>query len=233
MSNENPNNTPHWRNKLDEMKHLPGSSFTSDAAWDKLYGRLRGNKNSKKIFWYWIAAACLVFALIITVLNYHKNASETSTKQAAVKQEREINKHGIKVEAVDNKKNEGGNENVNELGKDKMVAASNKPIQRKRRLATSGVAAKVQSNDVAINYPEQQPVAKSLQIVNNSTIAVVPAKKKLNVVHINELGYPVPETDMLGKIDRRYKMKLANGEVYGNPSTVYKNTDFTILKTKL
>ena len=233
MSNENPNNTPHWRNKLDELEHIPGSLFSSDTAWDKLYGRLRGNKNSKKIFWYWIAAACLVFGLMVTVLNYHKNTLETSNKETAIKREREINKHAAKVEAVDNNKNEGGNENVNELGKDKIVATSNKPIQRKRRIAPTEVATKVRSNEVAINYPKHEPVAKSLQVVSNSTAALVLPRKKLNVVHINELGDPVPETDMVGKIDRRYKMKLANGEVYGNPSTVYKNTGFTILKTKL
>ena len=61
MSNEDPNNTSPWRNKLDELEHLPGSAFNRDAAWDKLYGRFQGNKKSKKIFWYWIAAACLLF----------------------------------------------------------------------------------------------------------------------------------------------------------------------------
>ena len=80
MSNEDPNNTPHWRNKLDELEHLPGSAFNGDAAWDKLYGRLQGNKKSKKMFWYWIAAACVVFGLMITLLNYYKSNPEAARK---------------------------------------------------------------------------------------------------------------------------------------------------------
>jgi hypothetical protein len=44
MSNENPNNTPQWRSKLDELEHFPGTAFNSDVAWDKLYGRLQGKK---------------------------------------------------------------------------------------------------------------------------------------------------------------------------------------------
>src|SRR4249919_3088538 len=81
MSNENPNNTSPWRNKLDELEHSPGSAFNKDTAWDKLYRRLRVNKKSKKILWYWIAAACLFFSLIITLLNYHKSPVQPSNKE--------------------------------------------------------------------------------------------------------------------------------------------------------
>src|SRR5262244_4018272 len=70
MSNENPSNTPHWRDKLDDLDHLPGSTFSRDAAWDKLHGRLRGNKKSKKIVWYWIAAACFLFGLVSVMLDH-------------------------------------------------------------------------------------------------------------------------------------------------------------------
>jgi predicted nucleic acid-binding protein len=98
MSNENPNNTPPWRNKLDELEHLPGSVFIKDAAWDKLYGRLRGNSKSKKIFWYWIAAACLLLGLLITLLNYDKNTSQPANKETAIKkQPKEIKKPVLNV----------------------------------------------------------------------------------------------------------------------------------------
>ena len=96
MSNENPNNTSPWRNKLDELEHSPGSAFNRDAAWDKLYGRLRGNKKSKKISWYWIAAACLLFGLMITLLNYNKSTSQPPNKETVLKQPKQINKTRFK-----------------------------------------------------------------------------------------------------------------------------------------
>lgn len=226
MSNDNPNNTPHWRNKLDELEHLPGSSFSSDAAWDQLYGRLRGNKKNKKILWYLIAAASLVFALMITVLNYHKNTSETLNKETTIKQEKEINKPMVKDEET----NKDKNENRTELINDQIASVPNKPIQRERRV----VATEVHANDSAINYPEQEPIAKSLQIVKNSTTTVLPPKKKLNVVHINELGDPVMESPDITRIEdiHSFQLKFGNGEVLSNSPITSKSSGLIILKTK-
>src|SRR6476659_8841847 len=81
MSNENPNNTPQWRSKLDKLEHFPGSAFNSDVAWDKLYGRLEGKKKSKKILWYWIPAACLLFVVMITILNYQRPTPQVLNKE--------------------------------------------------------------------------------------------------------------------------------------------------------
>ncbi len=228
MSNENPNNTPHWRNKLDDLERLPGSTFHANAAWDKLHGRLQGDKKSKKIHWYWIAAACLVFGLIIMILNFQKTTPPILNRETVKEQPKEIKKPVLKLQEAS--KNEI--DNIPGSVKDKIVTTSNQPAQRNRRIVPTEVA-KVQSNDTMANYPEQEPVAKSLQIVNNnSTAATAPPKKKLNVVHINELGDPVIEVpDMASKMGK-HSFKLANEEVYVNP-TVYKNTDFTILKTKL
>lgn len=229
MSNENPSNTPGWRNKLDDLEHLPGSGFNGNAAWDKLHGRLRGNKKSKKIYWYWIAAACLLFGVMITILNYQKPTPQNPGKETVKEQPRE-SKPVLKVDET----NKNENENVAKSEKNKIVSASDKPGQRDRRVAHTQAVAKVHSDDVVINYPEKEPLVKPLQITNaNPTTAVLPPKKKLNVVHINELGDPVIEIpDMASKMGK-HSFRLGNGEVYANPSTVYKNTDFTILKTKL
>ena len=121
MSNENPNNTPQWRSKLDELEHFPGAAFNSDGAWDKLYGRLRGKKKSKKILWYWIAAACLLFGLAITLLNYHKSTTEPVNKEIVIKQQEpnEIKKPALKVAEVDKNKHE--KESEPELEKNKIA----------------------------------------------------------------------------------------------------------------
>jgi len=229
MSNENPNNTPHWRNKLDDLEHLPGSAFNSDAAWDKLHGRLRGNKKGKRIFWYWMAAACLVFGLVITLLNFHKRTPGPLNRETAIKENKKINNSTLKVKEV----NKNENENVTISEKDKIATASNKPIQRTRHIVATA-SAKVQSNSAGINYPEQEPIAKPLQIVNNSTIAAVPPKKKLNVVHINELGDPVTESPDITRIEdiHSFKLRFGNGEVFSDSPVVSKPSGFIILKTK-
>jgi len=231
MSNENPNNTPHWRNKLDELENLPGSAFHRDAAWDKLYGRFQGNNKSKKIFWYWIASACLLWGLMITILNHQKTTPQASAKETAIKQAKEIKKRVLKVEEVNKNENENSAESI----KDKIVTTSNKPIQRNRRITPIGVATKVQPDDVVISYPEKEPVVKPLEIINtNATTAVLPQKKKLNVVHINELGDPViGNPDVVHNTDvHSYRLKLASGEVFTNPAVISGANGFTFLKTK-
>ena len=228
MSNESLNNTSGWRNKLDELEHLPGPTFNGDAAWDKLHGRLRGNKKSKKIFWYWIAAACLLFGLMIALLNQQKGISHDENRETAIKKAEETDKPDLRIDGTHKAKNETGTE----LIKDKIVSTSNKPAQKNRRIATE-VAAKVQSNEVVMNYPEQEPVAKPLQIIKNSSTAAVPPKKKLNVVHINELGDPVTEFSDVTRIEdiHSFKLKFGNGEVFSN-SPVSKPSGLIILKTK-
>jgi hypothetical protein len=230
MSNENPNNTPHWRNKLDELEHLPGSTFNRGAAWDKLYGRLRGNKRGKRIFWYWIAAACLLLGLIITLLNQNKNISQPENKETAIKKAKEIDQPVLRIDETNREKPETDIKLIN----DKIVSTSNKPAQKIRRIIATEVAGKLQSNDVVINYPEQEPIAKPLQIVKNSTAAAVPRKKKLNVVHINELGDPATESSDVTRIEdiHSFKLKFGNGEVFSNSPVVSKPSGFIILKTK-
>jgi len=225
MSNENPNNTPQWRSKLDELEHLPGAPFKGDAAWDKLYGRLAGNKKSKKIFWYWMAAACLLAGLIVTFLNQRKTISQPEHHETAIKQPKKTdilvvrtNKYENRIESIE----------------DKIIRRSDKPVQRNRRITLTQVSAKVQSNEPIIDHPEQDLIAKPLQIVRNSTAAVVLPKKKLNVVHINELGDPVVESSDVTRIEdiHSFKLRFGNGEVFSNPPVVSKPPGIIILKTK-
>jgi hypothetical protein len=228
MSNENQNNAPRWRNKLDELEHLAGSTFNGDAAWDKLYGRLRGKKKSKKIFWYWIAAACLLLVSMIALLNQGKNISQPVNNETAIKQEKETDGPVVKVDEADK------NKSSIELIKKKIVSTS-KQVHQNRRTVLPEIATKAQSTDVVTNYSEQGPIAKPLQIIGaNSTIAAVPPKKKLNVVHINELGDPVIGfPDMVRNSNTHsFQLKLASGEVLANPVVIPGANSFTSLKIK-
>jgi len=232
MSNENPNNTRGWRNKLDELEDLPGSAFNKDVAWDKLYGRLRGNKGNKKMLWYWIAAACLLAGLLITLLNYDKNTSQPVNKETVMKQQlKEIKKSVLKVEEV----NKNESDNNAGLIKNKIVTTSNKPIKRNRRITPTEVATtKIHPDDVIISYPEKEPIVKPVQIINtNPATALLPQRKKLNVVHINELGDPVESSDITRIADMHsFQLKFGNGEVLSNSPIASKPSGLIILKTK-
>jgi len=65
-------------------------------------------------------------------------------------------------------------------------------------------------------------------------LPVVLPKKKLNVVHINELGDPVMESSDVTRIEdiHSFKLRFGNGEVFSNPPVVSKPPGIIILKTK-
>jgi len=229
MSNENPNNTPQWRSKLDKLEHFPGSAFNSDVAWDKLYGRLEGKKKSKKILWYWIPAACLLFVVMITILNYQRPTPQVLNKETVKEQPKEIKKSVLKVGEINENKKEAGAETKNGT-----VSIPERSRQRDRSIAGIETVTKVHSDEVIMSDPEKEPFVKPLQIINtNPTIAVLP-KKKLNVVHINELGDPIIESSDLTRIEdiHSFKLKFGNGEVLSNSAVVSKPSGFIILKTK-
>jgi len=229
MSNENPNNAPQWRSKLDKLEHFPGSAFNSDVAWDKLYGRLQGKKKSKKILWYWIPAACLLFAVMITILNYQRPTPQVLDKETVKEQPKEIKKPVLKVGEINENKKEASAETKNGI-----VSIPERSRQRDRSIAGIETVTKVHSDEVIMSDPEKEPLVKPLQIINtNPTIAVLP-KKKLNVVHINELGDPIIESSDLTHIEdiHSFKLKFGNGEVLSNSAVVSKPSGFIILKTK-
>ena len=226
MSNENPNNNPQWRGKLDKLEHFPGSAFNSDVAWEKLYGRLRGKKESKKILWYWIAAACLLFAVMITILNYQRPTPQALNKETAKEQPKEVNKPVAKVGEINENKKQASAETKN-----RTVSIPERSMQRGRSIARIQT---VHSDEVVMSDPEKEPLVKPLQIINtNPTIAGLP-KKKLNVVHINELGDPIIESSDVTRIEdiHSFKLKFGNGEVLSNSAVVSRPSGFIILKTK-
>ena len=85
MSNGN-RNSAGWKSKLDELETLPGELMPDkNAAWDKLHSRLATKRNNnKKAVWYWAAAACILFALMIPM--FVTNKKEAPLTGTAIKE---------------------------------------------------------------------------------------------------------------------------------------------------
>jgi hypothetical protein len=168
---------------------------------------------------------------MITLLNYHRSPAQPSNKETVMKQPKEIKKPILKIEEV----NKNENEKSSKLMKDEIASIAIKPIQRNHRIVPTKIVTKVDPDDVGFRYPEQEPVVSSLQIINsNPTTTVFPQKKKLNVVHINELGDPVIESSDITRITdtHSFQLKFGNGEVLSNSPIASKPSGLIILKTK-
>ncbi|MEO7960622.1 MAG: hypothetical protein ABIR19_03690 [Ginsengibacter sp.] len=234
MLNENPNKDFHWKSKLDDLESLPGEIFNKDALWDRLHIRMQQKHGNKKAAWYWAAAACLLTALLIPLLFSKKNgntivksnpAQQTiQTPATNVLPEGKKDSFGfITTIAAENKKPANLFENT-----EKMIAPANHKV-----LTFENVP--VKKNKEELVEPVVIKEAVEPLGTNSNAVALVPGKKKLRVVHINELGEPAdkPPAMTAQKTEHHsFQLKLANQEVFVNPSGAYTKTGFTILSSK-
>jgi hypothetical protein len=223
MSNEDPGKNIHWRSKLESMEHLPGEPFNKNGSWDKLHERLQDGKK-KMPLWYWVAAACLFFALMIAWLMNDRTQSQISKINTPVKQQDKL------VTPISPQENTVVND-VAPVKKNKvnLIAKTTRTVHRATPAQTFS---KIDLNDAVISQLKDEPVEKSLQMPNTAMMVSLPAvqKKKLSVVHVNELGGSNTESpNVVRHIDKRIvQFEIAKGEVITNSPVVSQNTDFTI-----
>jgi len=71
MDNERPNERTLWSRRLEQPGALPRTGLTDkEAAWDKLYDRLKESDppRRKRMIWLWAAAACLLLMVVPAAL---------------------------------------------------------------------------------------------------------------------------------------------------------------------
>jgi hypothetical protein len=231
MTNEKPNNNSNWINKLDELKSIHGGAFNKEASWNKLHERLYSKSNKRKVIWYWLAAACLFFALFISLLMSHKkenvlvnNGIRTNKSNSPLVQNMPaINKDTTSIISSLSSKNELPGKSVHEINKTKASKHPNiigsEIVQNKTEV---GITQQLTNSAVT-------PVDTVISLVAN-----VPVKKKLIVVHVNELGDPVAESPNIARNNEQhsFQFKFMNQEVYTRSSPTVAKTGFKIFTTK-
>jgi hypothetical protein len=227
MPNENPNKAFHWKNKLEELESLPGEIFNKEIVWEKLHARLQPKTKNKKINWYWIAAACLFFALCVSF--FLSNKKENVLVKNDVPQKK-INSSSVPIINRDTSaiitsslnENKIATHSINKI--EKINTAINHktiPIEIVQGKKEEGISQEIKNNAV-------MPVDTATSIVTN-----LPEKKKLKVVHINELGVPVTEPPVIARNSEThsFQLKLLNQEIYTGSSLSSNNTRFKIFTT--
>ena len=227
MPNENPNKMFHWKNKLEDLQSLPGEIFNKEAAWGKLHTRLQPRAKNKKITWYWIAAAFLFFTLCISF--FFSNKKENVLVKNNVRQKKInssspllVNKDTSVIITSSINENKTQAHSINKIGK-----------------INTAINHKTISDEISQNKKEEN---MTNEIKNNAVMPVdtavyiaanLPEKKRLKVVHINELGIPVSEPSVIARNSEShsFQLKLLNQEVYTSSSVPANGTRFKIFTT--
>ncbi|MDQ6845269.1 MAG: hypothetical protein M3Z92_13115 [Bacteroidota bacterium] len=228
MLNENRNNGFHWKNKLERLESLPGETFNKEVAWDMLHGRLQKKSVNKKIVWLYAAAASLLIALTFTWFPPAKkeNVTVKNVKHASIQKSSLINLNKDSMTAIRIKSSE--KKPVSSIESHEKIMNS---VDRK--IFTIGNIT-IKNEQEKITAPEISNNTISPADIRSNIVAIVPERKKLPVVHINELGDPVEEPPIMAhKTETHsFQIKIANQEVFVIPSITSRKTGFTILSTK-
>jgi hypothetical protein len=232
MINEKPNNNIDWKDKLDELESLAGEKFNKEVSWEKLHARLQSKPKTKKMIWYWLAAACLFFGLFISIFLSNKKEFFLVKNNFLKKK---INSPSSQKTLTINKDTSAVISSLSTT-ENKILVHSIKDIDKintninHKTIRTEIVQNKKEENITRqLNNNAVMPVDTAISIVAN-----LPQKKKLKVVHINELGDPVSEISNIARYSEHhsFEFKLINQEGYtGSPGNSH-ITGFNIFKTK-
>ena len=217
MINEKPNNNSNWINKLDELENIRGAGFNKEASWNKLHERLHSKSVKRRAVWYWLAAACLSFALFISLFMGHKKENvlvnndlrANKSVSTSVQNMPTINKETTSIISSSSNKNKLPGKSIHEINKAK---ASNRTNIRGNEIVQNKTEVGITQQ---LTYSAVTPVDTLISLVANVSV-----KKKLIVVHVNELGDPVTESPNIARNNEQhsFQFKFMNQEVYTRSS---------------
>jgi hypothetical protein len=192
---------------LDELEFIPGDiPFNKVSAWNKLQERM-GEKKTKKNYWY-LAAASIVLVLSAGIFLWNGNQNNNKVNKGAVsvngtqgsppainKNFPEIIEHKISANNIDlDKRSLAGNKN---LSSKKVKVQKVKTGKNLSEVKTAGSISGLNtepspllstSPDVFNSIPPEVPQ-------NQTAAQLQPVKKKLKVLHHNQLQNTLPVTN--------------------------------------
>lgn len=229
MQGKNQNEHHHWKKKLDELDAVPGVLFNRQAAWESLHSRMGGQQPTRKT-WYWIAAACVAIVCSISLFLHFNRAAGTHRDEIVISP---LRKTAPVKPVLTSKANE---KNIPHPSAQKHnVSKANSPKYSAPQTARLQNNIMVHVKETKDPQLETLPVIKSIQIATSPAVATSgAARKKLAVIHINEIGDPIIENFETVHISHKhaFQFKLADGVVFRESPLAPETKTFPILKTK-
>ncbi len=189
ISNENCGSAS-WKSRLEDPAILaPNSGTDTNELWQKLYARLEKKPRRNKVAaWYWVAAACLIAAILLPLFN--NNLTKNGISKTA----------GIKELPAGTTAKVTNMFSAAPIEKSGHVGEKTQTLKIVNKNASTSIVPdnSVQEAGIALNSPivqnDIQPLTKTVLEDSNTAVAIATARpvlnQKLKVVHINELGYP-------------------------------------------
>jgi hypothetical protein len=238
MSNERTDEFLPWRGRLDQPDALPEQGLDDhEASWQRLAERLR-EKPRRRLTRYWVAAACLLFALIPAVRFFHPRPSAIALRPAPVARPASARQRTLVQKVADNPlpvANPVAPPPVVNHHRPPSAAGGLPQAMPAPDLITgptgpsTGLSSRVLSP--AITAPDIKPATDSHQLM-----ALLPVpKKQLKVVYYNEISNPpAPSPSTAARLPGFLKFSIgrSGSPVFGGEPLVQPDID-PVLTIKL
>lgn len=205
MQEEKRNNPVNPGHNLDELSGIAGEvPLDKNLAWERLYPRLHKNGRRKMGGWYMMAAACIlsvIFIFGINNLNKEKEMVKVNPDNIEARNPVALRKPVKEANAVT------GRIPLSPSHKNKIVRLNTgknpgkiQPAMQNSPQPEAGALAE-QHHDEELDQPPFQSTPAPVLNVNATAAATAAkvSKKKLRVVHVNELDEPAETNDNLAK----------------------------------
>jgi len=196
--------------------------------WEKLHARLDGKRKNRKMLWYWLAAASLLFVIIYPLSRVKKESIKENRETTRTQQEKissPSNRSAAELINPPKPEIESGLTIVNTgsklVIKTVPVKAGYVKVLPVKEMDHDSNSVKDNFNNSIMLATANPPMDTIARFVANSSVPIT--KKKLRVVHINEIdevstGYaaskPEPNTTAfsvsLGKANQPNKLGSPN-----------------------
>lgn len=228
----------HWKNKLDELDHIPNEPGRDKAAsWVKLHQRLREKDVSRSTLWYWTAAACILISAGILLLVPKPGHIEMSVTDHPPSTERPISPaNQADRRSPDNKFQAAKREMPSKPIRNRVTSKDNVTIRtpsEKSAHTITNIRSNIDDFATATIKTESAPMTTVqspmlADTINTNAVTSTPAKR-LRVVHINEIVKPVEEMPMAKATTHRSLAEQPGPRVF----ILSKNGSDDIIKIKL
>lgn len=224
MQNNIQNN---WRSLLDDPNGFPGETIRDkNEAWEKLYSKLHEKPQPRFLTWYWAAATLLVIALtVVLFVRKEKGQDSLVSIPSPAKKIKPVTKENINAE-------QKNSEYPLSQPKQKIKTV----VSRQKNVFAKTIPS-INKNLITDSIVEQLPeMVITSGMMHDSTIktttVATPVKKKLRVVHVNEIGQPIEYPTVNNRFNERrpFEFRIINGEIYNPANTSSSNNGLILTK---
>ncbi len=221
------NKQEHWKDKLQNAGSFPYTPANKELAWQKLNSRLGGKKRRKSAVWYWAAAACLL-PLILFVF-FYRNTQQPVSIVKSTTQKPVITKSSIGTKQE--------SKAIVIIKPPTQTVIKNKQPQKAEQRDKTAVAEhkELPSPTDSITMNNIVNITASTDSSHNIVSIIPPQKRKLKVVHINELNESEQTVPVIAHnyYPKFLPLQIARESIYPEPVNAINNTGFVKLKKKI